>query len=91
MKDAIGQYVPIIEYIPDAAASAREATQAEMLEQAGLQLANILEIHPPSDTTPDAPIRGFGQGYEGMPEDIHTMIDVEKLVHDLKEMEVEVR
>ena len=38
--------------------------------------------HPPN--------RGFGKGYESFPEELHTEIDVAKLIHHLKESGIEV-
>lgn len=87
MKDTAGQYAPIVDYLPDP--STLEPAQAEMLEQARLSIASIADAASPVDAPIDAPTRGFGKGYEGFAEDIYSSIDVEKLVHDLKEMGVE--
>ncbi|KAH9957894.1 hypothetical protein BC827DRAFT_1137088 [Russula dissimulans] len=43
----------------------------------------------PIDAAVDHPVRGFGKGYESFAEDLQTTIDVEHLVHALKEQGVE--
>jgi pyroglutamyl-peptidase len=64
-----------------------------MLEQMRISSASAMAIvghASPIDTAVDHPVRGFGKGYESFPEDLHTTIDVEHLVHVMKEQGVEV-
>ncbi|KAF8274401.1 hypothetical protein EI94DRAFT_1768662 [Lactarius quietus] len=58
------------------------------------QHAPVIDFLPepnnsPIDTTIDQPVRGFGKGYESFGEDLHSTIDVEHLVLDVKEQGVE--
>jgi pyroglutamyl-peptidase len=90
MKDSLNQYAPIIEFLPES--TALEPSQGEMLDQMRMSSASMAAIGPtsPIDATVDHPIRGFGKGYESYGEDLHTMIDVEHLVHAMKEQGIEV-
>ncbi|TFY81202.1 hypothetical protein EWM64_g2809 [Hericium alpestre] len=92
MKDTVSEYAPVVDYLPEAVPTGHEVSQTEMLENARLLeharmsvTAAINEASSPVDMTIEAPVRGFGKGYEGFPEDFYTLIDVERLVHDLKE------
>jgi hypothetical protein len=89
LKDSSCQYAPSIEFLPEP--SALEPSQGEMLEQMRISSAMAIVGHAsPIDTAVDHPVRGFGKGYESFPEDLHTTIDVEHLVHVMKEQGVEV-
>lgn len=91
LKDSSCQYAPSIEFLPEP--SALEPSQGEMLEQMRISSASAMAIvghASPIDTAVDHPVRGFGKGYESFPEDLHTTIDVEHLVHVMKEQGVEV-
>lgn len=90
MKDSSNQYAPIIEFLPET--SALEPSQGEMLDQMRMSSANMAIMGPasPIDAAVDHPVRGFGKGYELFAEDLHTTIDVEHLVHAMKEQRVEV-
>jgi pyroglutamyl-peptidase len=90
MKDSSNQHAPIIDFLPEP--SALEPSQGEMLEQMRVSSANMAIVGPasPIDAAVDHPIRGFSKGYESFAEDLHTTIDVEHLVHGMKEQGVEV-
>ena len=90
MKDSSNQHAPIIDFLPEP--SALEPSQGEMLEQIRVSSANMAIVGPasPIDAAVDHPIRGFSKGYESFAEDLHTTIDVEHLVHGMKEQGVEV-
>jgi hypothetical protein len=90
MKDSSYKHAPIIEFLPEP--SALEPSQGEMLEQMRLTSASMAIVGhaSPIDPAVDQPVRGFGKGYETFPEDLHTTIDVELLVHAMKEQGVEV-
>lgn len=88
LKDSSYKHAPVIEFLPEP--SALEPSQGEMLEQ--MRLSSALAIVGPAspiDAAVDHPVRGFGKGYESFPEDLHTTIDVEHLVHAMKEQGVE--
>ena len=112
MKDAEGQYAPIVQ-IP------KEVPQ----EQAEPEIKSLLPPMPSSQDrgppaapggisingldngdddnsgdearpveTPEAQQpRGFGKGYENMPDELYTEIDVPRLIHHLKETGIQVR
>ena len=89
LKDSSYKHAPVIEFLPEP--SALEPSQGEMLEQMRLSSALAIVGHAsPVDAAVDHPVRGFGKGYESFPEDLHTTIDVEHLVHAMKEQGVEV-
>ncbi|THH17730.1 hypothetical protein EW146_g3146 [Bondarzewia mesenterica] len=92
MKDTTGMHAPIVDYMPDP--PPLEQSQTEVLENAarlaalmGPRLAESAMdvVHSPLDAVTDSPTRGFGKGYEMFADDVFAAIDVEKLVHDLKE------
>lgn len=91
MKDSLNQQAPVIEFLPES--SALEPSQGEMLDQMRVSSATMAIVGPtsPIDATVDHPVRGFGKGYELYGDDLHTMIDVEHLVHVMKEQGLEVR
>ncbi|KAI0743936.1 peptidase C15 pyroglutamyl peptidase I-like protein [Daedaleopsis nitida] len=70
MKDADGEYAPIVHLPKDTAGDTAEAELARM-EQ-------VVDIPLP-------PNRGFGKGYETFPDEISTDVDVPKLIVHLKE------
>jgi pyroglutamyl-peptidase len=90
MKDSFNQSAPIMEFLPES--TALEPSQGEMLEQMRVSSANMttMGLTSPIDAAVDHPVRGFGKGYELYGEDLHTVIDVEHLVHAMKEQEIEV-
>ena len=90
MKDSSYQYAPMLEFLPEP--SALEPSQGEMLEQMRISSASMAIVGhaSPVDAAVDHPVRGFGKGYEAFPEDLHTTIDVEHLVHAMKGQGVEV-
>ena len=91
MKDSTNQYAPIIEFLPEV--NPLEPSQAEILDQMRISSANLAIMGPVGhhvDTTIDHHVRGFGKGYESFAEDLHTAIDVEHLVYDMKAQGVEV-
>ncbi len=63
-------------------------TMAESMERERLGMSDIVEAGDPQAVRPT---RGFGVGYETLPEEITSDIDVTRLVHDLKRSGVEVR
>ncbi|KAI0253981.1 hypothetical protein BJV78DRAFT_100154 [Lactifluus subvellereus] len=89
MKDSINKQAPVIEFLPES--NALEPSQRETLEQMRLSSAHMAMVGhtSPIDATVDHPVRGFGKGYELYGEDLHTMIDVEHLVHAMKEQGIE--
>ncbi|KAI0266872.1 hypothetical protein BC834DRAFT_842976 [Gloeopeniophorella convolvens] len=84
IKDSDNRHAPVVEFLPEA--NALEQAQTEMIEQMRAS-ANMVIAGPasPIDATIEQPTRGFGKGYESYPEDLHTMIDVEQLVHSMKQ------
>jgi pyroglutamyl-peptidase len=90
LKDSSNKYAPIIEFLPEP--TVLEPSQGEMLDQMRVSSANMAIMGPAStiDAAIDHPIRGFGKGYESFGEDLHTTIDVEHLVHVMKEQGIEV-
>lgn len=95
MKDADGQYAPVV-HLPKDPRDLAEASEVERMEQF-LGLVSSPSAHGPpgaegaSDVAEIPPNRGFGKRYENFPEEIHTEIDVAKLIHHLKETGIEVR
>ena len=63
-------------------------TMAESMERERLGMSDIVEAGDPQAVRPT---RGFGVGYETLPDEITSDIDVTRLVHDLKKSGVEVR
>ena len=63
-------------------------TMAESMERERLGMSDIVEAGDPQAVRPT---RGFGIGYETLPDEITSDIDVTRLVHDLKKSGVEVR
>ena len=90
MKDSSNQNAPIIEFLPEV--NPLEPSQAEILDQMRISSANLAIMGPVGhvDTAIDHHVRGFGKGYESFAEDLHTAIDVEHLVYDMKAQGVEV-
>ncbi|OCH88885.1 peptidase C15 pyroglutamyl peptidase I-like protein [Obba rivulosa] len=92
MKDAEGQYAPIVVLPKDGAREAGEPNQElEMERILGLGISPAVASHGQNgaeggnDGVDHPPNRGFGKGYENMPEELHTDVDVAKLIHYLKE------
>ena len=86
MKDANGCHAPIVRVArEEPIRGPTEPSPEERLERARLGYA----IEAPTDGA-EAPKRGFGKGYESFPEELHTDVDVEKLVNHLKKTGVEV-
>lgn len=79
--DAEGKMAPIVDGslsgLPESAAEAGER------ERLGRRATS-------SNGGAAAPLRGFGKGYEGLPETLDTVIDVEKLIDYLKGLGFEV-
>jgi len=89
MKDSLNQHAPIVEFLPES--NIIEPSQAEILDQMRVSSTSMAMTGPQSiDTTVDHPVRGFGKGYESYGDDLHTPIDVERLVHAMKEQGIEV-
>jgi pyroglutamyl-peptidase len=85
MKDINGELPPIV--------AKAELTDQEKVEQAMAQrhrAANNLE-EKESRSVAEVPSRGFGIGYEKMPAELETDIDVPKLIRYLKEVGIDVR
>jgi pyroglutamyl-peptidase len=91
MKDATGCLAPIVRVAREDNSNPNhgqsEPSAMERMERARL---SGYDIEAPVDGT-EPPKRGFGKGYETFPEEIHTDIDVEKLVHHLKRSGIDVR
>ena len=86
MKDANGCHAPVVRVAREEPIRVpSEPSPAERLERARLGY----DIDGPIDGS-EPPKRGFGKGYELFPEEISTDVDVEKLVHHLKQSGVEV-
>ncbi|KAI9509744.1 hypothetical protein F5148DRAFT_711843 [Russula earlei] len=90
MKDSSNLYAPIIEFLPETSAL-EQPSQAEMLDQMRMTSASMAVVGPVNtiDAAVDHPVRGFGKGYESFAEDLQTTIDVEHLVHAMKQQGVE--
>ncbi|KAH7888771.1 hypothetical protein F5I97DRAFT_1855418 [Phlebopus sp. FC_14] len=87
MKDARGCLAPIVCIARDETHHALpEPSEAELMERARLGGNYSIETHIDGS---EHPKRGFGKGYEAFPEEIHTDVDVEKLVHHLKRCGIE--
>ena len=97
MKDATGKLAPIVpvsisteEAGPAASASDPISTpEAQRTEMLRLGYDPFGHFEEPVDGG-DIPTRGLGKGYEAFDDEIHTDIDVLKLVHFLKETGFEV-
>jgi len=87
MKDSSNLYAPVVEFLPETTAL---EPSGEMLDQMRLSSASVVGPVSPIDAAVDHPVRGFGKGYESFAEDLPTTIDVEHLVHAMKEQGVEV-
>lgn len=82
MRDAAGKMAPII------AEEGGEFIYKRMTEAEEIEMARIRERLPNIEKyqqTGKVPLRGFAKGYEQFEEEIHTDIDVERLVAHLKE------
>jgi len=94
MKDADGQYAPVVHLPKEGPRDAAEASEVERMEQF-LGLVSSPSAHGSSggeggnENVEIPPNRGFGKGYENFPEEIHTEIDVPKLINYLKETGIE--
>lgn len=95
MKDAEGHYAPTVHLPKEGPRDPAEASEVERMEQY-LGLVSSPSAHGPSGDhvvteSPEVPPnRGFGKGYETFPEELHTDIDVPKLIVHLKEGGIEV-
>lgn len=94
MKDAEGHYAPTVHLPKEGPRDPAEASEVERMEQY-LGLVSSPSAHGPSGDhvvteSPEVPPnRGFGKGYETFPEELHTDIDVPKLIVHLKEGGIE--
>ncbi|KAG6330637.1 hypothetical protein ID866_8452 [Astraeus odoratus] len=77
-EDATGALAPVVDVSRDEGNPPPEAQLSE-----GARLGDNDNVESPTDGN-DTPTRGFGKGYESFAEEIHTEVDVEKLVHHLK-------
>ncbi|KAH9937725.1 peptidase C15 pyroglutamyl peptidase I-like protein [Amylocystis lapponica] len=96
MKDADDQYAPIV-HLPKevglprdpAVPEGSDMSEMERMERfLGLVSSPSVPGHPVeggNDNADHPPNRGFGKGYENFPEELHTEIDVAKLINHLKE------
>ncbi|KAG9316535.1 hypothetical protein JVU11DRAFT_2585 [Chiua virens] len=85
MKDAKGCHAPTVHVARDEVMRGpSQRASAERMERVRLGY----DIDGPIESS-DPPKRGFGKGYELFPEEIHTEVDVEKLVNHLKKVGVE--
>ncbi|KAF9241513.1 hypothetical protein BU15DRAFT_87108 [Melanogaster broomeanus] len=85
MKDANGCHAPIVRIKrEEGGRGSSEPSEAERMERVrlGYDIECLIDGSEP-------PKRGFGKGYEPFPEEIYTDVDVEKLVHHLKQSGVE--
>ncbi|KAH9935447.1 uncharacterized protein B0H18DRAFT_975735 [Fomitopsis serialis] len=90
MKDAEGEYAPSLPKDgPTPTPEASEIERMEMHLQGVMSSAVPADGHGHSDGPEIPPIRGFGKSYDNFPEEIHSEVDVAKLVHFLKEIEME--
>jgi len=100
MKDDDGQYAPIV-HLPkevglprDPGEPSSDMSEMERMERfLGLVTSSSVPGQNPgelgNDNVDHPPNRGFGKGYENFPEELHTEIDVAKLINHLKENGVE--
>jgi len=85
MKDAKGNYAPLVRPHNSHSHASDEPSAAEIMERERLGLDMV-------ESTADTsirPTRGFGAGYENLSEEITTDIDVTRLVHDLRRSGIE--
>jgi len=87
LKDSSNNYAPVLEFLPDT--TALEPSQAEVLDHMRAPSSHVGPASP-IDSVVDHPVRGFGRGYEVFGDDLHTAIDVEHLVHAMKEEGIEI-
>ncbi|KAI0368278.1 peptidase C15 pyroglutamyl peptidase I-like protein [Pilatotrama ljubarskyi] len=90
MKDADGEYAPIVHLPKDPirdSADAELERMERMLVGASLPGPSGPEGPGPAEVMeiPPVPNRGFGKGYENFPDELSTEIDVPKLIVHLKE------
>ncbi|EMD37452.1 hypothetical protein CERSUDRAFT_114097 [Gelatoporia subvermispora B] len=94
MKDSEGQYAPIVVLPKEGAREPGEPNQELEMERL-LGMSSTVTVRGPNggegdkDGVDHPPNRGFGKGYEGCPEELHTEIDVAKLINYLKETGIE--
>lgn len=96
MKDADGEYAPIVHLPKDPirdSADAELERMERMLVGASLPGPSGPEGPGPAEVMeiPPVPNRGFGKGYENFPDELSTEIDVPKLIVHLKENGIDVR
>ncbi|KZT11055.1 peptidase C15 pyroglutamyl peptidase I-like protein [Laetiporus sulphureus 93-53] len=93
MKDADGQYAPAVLLPKDV--SRDDALEDGRMQQFLGMMAQLSQPHGStvgegvSDGVEIPPNRGFGKGYENFPDEIHTEIDVAKLIQHMKEAGIE--
>ncbi|KAH9839559.1 peptidase C15 pyroglutamyl peptidase I-like protein [Rhodofomes roseus] len=88
MRDCEGQYAPAVpKEGPTVTPEASEIERMELHLQGVMSSAAPVEGHGDGPEIP--PNRGFSKGYENFPEEIHTEIDVARLVLYMKELELE--
>jgi pyroglutamyl-peptidase len=92
MKDASGNLAPIVySRKQDFSASLRgldKVSEAEKTERERLSAGGMENT---GETVPvERPVRGYGKGYEIFADDLHTDVDVDKLVHDMKRSGIKV-
>ena len=98
MKDADGEYAPIVHLPKDPIA---DTTEAELMHMERLLVGPVLahsHAHNGPEGTSEShvdvplpPNRGFGKGYETFADELSTDVDVPKLIVHLKESGLEVR
>lgn len=96
MKDADGEYAPIVHLPKDPirdSADAELERMERMLVGASLPGPSGAEGPGPVEVMeiPPVPNRGFGKGYENFPDELSAEIDVPKLIVHLKENGIDVR
>lgn len=96
MKDADGEYAPIVHLPKDPirdTADAELERMERMLVGASLPGPSGPEGPGPAEVMdiPPVPNRGFGKGYENFADELSTEIDVPKLIVHLKESGIDVR
>ena len=97
MKDADGEYAPIVHLPKDTIGSDAEAELARMERMLALGPSGNVDVPGmtpgPAEVVdiPPAPNRGFGKGYETFPDELQTDVDVPKLIVHLKESGIDVR
>ncbi|OBZ68066.1 hypothetical protein A0H81_11879 [Grifola frondosa] len=95
MKDADGEYAPVVHLPKDGTRDSAEASEMERIERMLMGLSSTTPLLGQSggeggnDGVDHPPNRGLGKGYESFADELYTEIDVAKLIHHLKDSGIE--